>query len=100
MEDGVVRREKEGGKEKEREGGREGEGGTERGREGEREGGSEGERGREGEREGGRVPSSTYAEYIVSCHRMNAEVLKSHPGILSTMSDHLFGVLEGFVNIR
>ena len=30
----------------------------------------------------------------------NAEVLQSHPHILTTLSDELYGVMEGFVNTR
>ena len=30
----------------------------------------------------------------------HADVLKSHPQILATISDHLFGLMEGFVNTR
>ena len=33
------------------------------------------------------------------CSR-NADVLRSHPDILQTVSDHLFGILDGFANIR
>ena len=31
---------------------------------------------------------------------MNAEVLQAHPSILSSVSEHLYGFLDGFVNTR
>ena len=34
------------------------------------------------------------------CCSQNADVIKSHPHILANISDHLFGVMEGFINTR
>ena len=46
------------------------------------------------------MPPGVYCIVLLFHCSQNADVLKSHPDILKTISDHLFGVLDGFVNIR
>ena len=80
-------------REEKREGGKERGGGKRRGRE-------EGREKRE-DKEGGRVISSLLLSLPLSplVSRMNAEVLQSRPDILATVSEHLFGQLEGYLSI-
>ena len=44
--------------------------------------------------------SSLSLSLCVSYYSMNAEVLQAHPSILSSVSEHLYGFLDGFVNTR